>query len=722
MDRNPGRGGVCWFALSVALGIFLFLYPPIILQKAEREFFDLKLRFASISPPREKLALVLGGERSVRELQRWPWPRAFHGKLLDRLSPAKVVMLDILFNEPSDAGNDAALVNAVRRHGRVIGSAYVIPGAGGNAVLPPFPSLSAALLASGAVNMTRDVDSVYRQGLWGVELKSGDLYPSLALAALLEVRGRGESGLSPGRRERSADLPWKKPFLERNEKGYLTFWIHHPAEGEIPVYEYVDVLEGRVPPENFKDAVVLVGISAAGVNDAVPISFHRTISGAQYIMNSLYTLLSGFSPKFAGTGLGVLLSAAMAFFASLLGFMRPRAGVPAMVALCFGWALVSFSAFPRQYLYLPTVHLLAVCFFSYVGALVIHMWRVHRRLNVQLLPIDSLLVLSTQDEPLSPSGFSGYMRRMWADVERKTGVALAVPRADESSPPVSRCLERIRQDGATQDERGLSGDPIVLRNLADEAPHHRMLLKLPFFGKGKKSEYAVLAWDGARDSDLLKGLAALVLSSATHYFVLEQSEEQKRFFFNTIKAMAGAIDAKDPVTAGHSERVAELSRQIAEWLGLSPQEVENIYFAAVIHDIGKIGVADDVLNKPGRLSEDEYLQMKAHPIIGALVMEPVELEKSILDGILEHHERIDGRGYPGNVKGDGISLSGRIIKIADVYDALASKRQYKEPWPLEDVYDYLWAKRGTEFDARIVDVFIENTAPPGWTPHTAAAR
>lgn len=203
--------------------------------------------------------------------------------------------------------------------------------------------------------------------------------------------------------------------------------------------------------------------------------------------------------------------------------------------------------------------------------------------------------------------------------------------------------------------------------------------------------------------------------------VMRESRQKQKMLMNMISCLVSAIDAKDPITAGHSERVAEISVLIAKKKGLGRKEVDDVHFAGLIHDIGKIGVRDSVLNKPGKLTSEEFEEMKAHPQKGMAIMEQAGLPSSILSGISDHHERLDGKGYPSGKTSDDLSLFAQIIKIADVYDALVSKRQYKESWPIEKVCDTLYSGRGTEFDAELIDLFLAEIAPPSWSAATSSA-
>ena len=216
---------------------------------------------------------------------------------------------------------------------------------------------------------------------------------------------------------------------------------------------------------------------------------------------------------------------------------------------------------------------------------------------------------------------------------------------------------------------------------------------------------------------------ALVLCGALQLIylrVMRENQQKQQMLLNMITCLVSAVDAKDPITAGHSQRVSEISVLIARKKGLARKQLEDIRFAGLIHDIGKIGVPDTVLNKPGRFTPEEFEQMKAHPHKGMVIMEHAGLPASVMSGILDHHERQDGKGYPNGKTGEELHLFAEIIKIADVYDALVSKRQYKDPWPLEKVCDVLYEGRGTEFNTGLIDLFLREIAPPQWAPPAKA--
>jgi putative nucleotidyltransferase with HDIG domain len=180
-----------------------------------------------------------------------------------------------------------------------------------------------------------------------------------------------------------------------------------------------------------------------------------------------------------------------------------------------------------------------------------------------------------------------------------------------------------------------------------------------------------------------------------------------------IRALAAALDARDPYTAGHSERVSVLAVSIGRALNLTADELEVIRLGALLHDIGKIGVPDDVLRKPGALTAHEYEIIKEHPVLGARILRSVPFLARHIPIVELHHERPDGRGYPHGLHGDDIPLAASIVHVADAYDAITSARAYRAARPSGEALRELWRHAGTEFQAEIVGALA--IAVPGLT-------
>src|SRR6185436_153659 len=174
-----------------------------------------------------------------------------------------------------------------------------------------------------------------------------------------------------------------------------------------------------------------------------------------------------------------------------------------------------------------------------------------------------------------------------------------------------------------------------------------------------------------------------------------------------LHSLTSAVDAKDAYTCGHSERVALLSRLLAKEAGYPEQLVERVYMAGLLHDVGKIGVPEAVLQKSGKLTDEEFAQIKKHPEIGARILRDIKQIEDIIPGVMHHHERYDGKGYPSGLAGENIPLMGRIICLADCFDAMTSSRTYRKALPLEVALTEIRRCSGTQFDPVLSDAFLK---------------
>ena len=197
-------------------------------------------------------------------------------------------------------------------------------------------------------------------------------------------------------------------------------------------------------------------------------------------------------------------------------------------------------------------------------------------------------------------------------------------------------------------------------------------------------------------------------------------KDLKDLFIGALKSLTNSIDAKDQYTRGHSERVAFISRWIAEKLmehsdvKLTTEQVHQIYLAGLLHDIGKIGIDEKVLRKKGALEDDEFKQIQVHPSTGAAILADIKQMKEIIPGVLCHHERVDGRGYPAGLKGDQIPLIGKIISVADSFDAMISKRIYRDAMNIKKALSEIEKGIGTQFDETVARVFLDSNINQLW--------
>ena len=188
--------------------------------------------------------------------------------------------------------------------------------------------------------------------------------------------------------------------------------------------------------------------------------------------------------------------------------------------------------------------------------------------------------------------------------------------------------------------------------------------------------------------------------------VMAQHEKLEKISMQIVTALSGAIDAKDTYTKGHSTRVAEYSAQIARRAGLSEADQNNIYMMGLLHDVGKIGIPDAIINKPAKLNDEEYDGIKNHPVMGARILKNITEFPKLITGARWHHERYDGKGYPDGLAGGDIPLEARIIAISDAYDAMSSRRSYRDVLPQLQVRAEIEKGKGTQFDPFIADIML----------------
>lgn len=259
-------------------------------------------------------------------------------------------------------------------------------------------------------------------------------------------------------------------------------------------------------------------------------------------------------------------------------------------------------------------------------------------------------------------------------------------------------------------------DHILIKREKDKTD----LLVLPEIQKGKLFLVLPLVLDGILkgtialgylkdeslpDSELkhARQIADQVMVALSNASLLEDLEKLNR---GALEALARAVDAKSTWTAGHTERVTALTLEIAKVMGLPSNEMEILQRAAYLHDIGKIGIPVAILDKPGKLTDEEFNIIKDHPSIGAKILEPIEAYEDIVPIVEQHHERFDGKGYPNGLSGEDITLGARIMAVADVYDAVVSDRPYRNGWVQERAIKKITDESGIHFDPKVVDAFM----------------
>jgi HD-GYP domain-containing protein (c-di-GMP phosphodiesterase class II) len=207
--------------------------------------------------------------------------------------------------------------------------------------------------------------------------------------------------------------------------------------------------------------------------------------------------------------------------------------------------------------------------------------------------------------------------------------------------------------------------------------------------------------------ELLAGQAAIAIDNVELFDNLQMSNSELTMAYDsTLEGWASALELRDHDTGGHTRRTTELTIQLAQAMGVKGNDTVHIFRGALLHDIGKMGVPDSIVLKPGPLTEDEWVSMRKHPQFAYDLLLPITFLRQALDIPYCHHEKWDGTGYPRGLKGEQIPLSARIFAVVDVWDALTSDRPYRKAWPPEKALDFIREQSGKQFDSKVVEIFL----------------
>lgn len=246
---------------------------------------------------------------------------------------------------------------------------------------------------------------------------------------------------------------------------------------------------------------------------------------------------------------------------------------------------------------------------------------------------------------------------------------------------------------------------LLLTGHKDLAPPLETIRRLDIQGyceKGDKFDQLLLLIESG-----LKSIAQMNEIKRINVELSDTYDKLEKAYLESIQTLRYTVEAKDTYTRGHSDRVSEYSILIGKKLGLSDTDLKTLEIGGLFHDVGKIGVPDSILQKTDKLTDDEYSEIKNHPSIGAHILSSATIFQDIIPIVKHHHERYDGHGYPGQLKGEEIPYLARIAAIADTFDAMTSKRSYRDSLPIETVINEFKRCKGTQFDPKLTDVFLD---------------
>lgn len=725
-DKNSSlnrEGQRRWLSRLRACGIYVLIAAVLvgilanlrIAEPIERTALSYNI-LASAEPPEpeNKVIIVMCTDRTVQKLapvSGWPIDRSYYAALLEEaFKDAKTVVFDILFTDETSTKSDSALAEAVNKHGRVVL-------ARSHSAMPISALLDTNSRMGYALEFTENnSDAISRRYKLFVN-EDRCTGPSLVCAALLQ---QGYTVTFDGIDTYTVISPdGETSYLSVDEEGYF-YRIPAIHGTDVTVIDLYDVYNGSYSREYFKDAVVFVGGTVAGYEDivyapdfyisengAAPSASMRVI-GTKFLADSYLTALRGFSPLRISRLAESIICAVIFLAAAFLAIRIPaRFSWAPILGISAVWMIISRLLFVGGICYAPMIMPMLSAVGAYLLVVVISLFMTSREWLVSSVPTEVLYRLTYELEKAGVADtFEGYLQNLSADTFDALGAAVIKAQTDDSDELFTVITPPERSSEGHVSMKAVRGRQINRRF----GTRLLMIIPLPIIGD-EEPTYTLLGTNRSVSQNWQQSVTALVLAMYIYYKAEKQSAEKQQMAMSMISMIIQMIDAKDPVTAGHSRRVSQISHQLAEWLGYDRKRAADVEFAALLHDIGKIGVEDTVLNKPGVFTAADFAQMKSHPALSAEIVRTVGLSEEIVDGVLHHHERLDGKGYPDGSTGENLTDFAKIIKVADVYDALTSRRQYKAAWSKKRALDTISGGIGTEFDEHIAKVFIENTDP-----------
>ena len=591
-----------------------------------RSLYDLSFRLRGPAPADRSIVIAALDDQSLIKFGRWPIQRTHYSRLLDAFSEARAVGLDVILSEATE--DDQGLAEAVRRHGRVVLTAAIRKGLD---VEPPLAPL--ADVPRGHVYVEPGTDGIVREVFHTIRAPGAVLS---SFSSLLYERARGAAMTSAA----IPPLPEGSKALFQRDGMLIDFY---GPPGTYDLISAADIEAGLYPPRFFKDKIVLVGVTAAGLEDRLMIPFtgdRNTMPGVEIHAHILNNLLDG--RRITPLGRGALWP--LVFLGGILFYAFLRRRSDGVTALAWGVSLAliaaaAFILFSRLEIWIHPELLLTVSILVFVLAYVFRLNEAAHRLDGKYLTLNARLgwPLSGERPSVQETGLAGFL----------------------SSRGIQAKISRLLK--AEQAYEGVLEETVRRRT-----------------------------------EDLSKALD----------IINQMSNEM-------IVRLMKAVESKERGTGEHITRIGMYAKKVAEFLGLPSDQVELISFASSMHDLGKIGIPDEILLKDRGLSREEYEIMKEHTRIGENILShsvhpKIRIAASIA---LNHHEKWNGAGYPQGLRGPDIPFEARIVAICDQYDSLRSPRPYKDSFNHEKTLRIILEGDGRtspeHFDPDILKAFLD---------------
>ena len=684
-------------------------------SRLEKISYDFPFRWKN-SPFIEDIVLVGITQDCLKRLGKYPFSRTYYAQLIDYLDRcgAKLIVFDIYFEVPSGREEDSLLIQATRKAGRVIFPIYA-PGKlkkennrGGvyqvEEIHHNLPALERYALGVGHINVLLDEDGILRRVPLFIE--KDKIYPALSLLTYIRYRNIKTVKLEGG------SLYLDNESVPLDENGHLL--LPHYAKVNLLTLPFSQVEEGKYPPQIFKDKIVLIGQITHGLPNAdilnVPIPGEGGRFGVLIQANTIAAFLYKEYISLFLIYLSFYIMLKKKFLVHILLLFS-------FLILNFLFTLLCFLKFHTVYPMVPTEMGLLLTFFATA-------FLNFRGIDISLAKKEFELKTIKEVSSLATVSEGKEIMEIMVDTVARSLKASAcilrelIPGSGKLLPEALYVKSDIKKTDILEIESSFASSALNKEGLLEIPQLSRVknlgrsirgsLLVSPL--KAEKGWIGTISvyWKKERGfrEDERSLFMALLPQIAISLRNFQLYRDTKRVFLESIQALTAAIDAKDPYTEGHSERVTSLSLEIAEEMGLSQEERERLKLAALLHDIGKIGIEERILRKKGRLSDAEYSLIKSHTQVGAKILSPIHELRDIIPSVLHHHERMDGKGYPSGLKGEEIPLFARIISVADAFDAITSDRPYRKGLSVEEACREILSNQGTQFDPEVVKAFL----------------
>jgi CHASE2 domain-containing sensor protein len=679
---------------------------------------DYRFRLASKGGDTSEIVIIDISDESIQKLGTWPWPRSYYAKLIDILNQAKakVIGLYIIFSTPNPK-QDHQLTEAIKNAQNVIMVAHpMMPTQMSftrdimtvDQIQCPIDEIAQGAKGIGHIAVVYDNDGIVRRVPALLRTKDKTL---LAFGIEIALVYQGEGHRRIGLDRDSLQVNSTKIPLDSKGNMLINYTGGPHSFTEIP---YHRVIDGEVPMDFFKDKIVLVGFTASGLSDswATPFINQGGMSGIELHANIINTVLDkGFFMHFNGRQNAFLIL----FLGVLSGFIFyrfPRTATAFLIVMISLICSVSLYLFLKRRILLETIPLLSVLFATYIPITLIKSREYKMGIWKRDLEISAVFKIGEviKDSKGNIEEFLESVCRLIRNLARVEACYVILNREDKKII-IDESNQQISGHSVNQEivQKVLqTGRPIILIDRDPKISRTTGTMYVQI--KSINDVYGVLFLerDGSFDTRDLQ-----LASIFTNYiaFILEKNtmlHKAQEAYIQAIQAMANVIEVKYPYIHRHSCQVSKLAEKMATILNVPKDEIEAIRYATIIHDLGMIGIPEDILHKSDPLTTEQRLYLESHPEMGIEIIRPMIFLKTAIPIIRHHHERYDGKGYPDGLAGDEIPVGSQILAVADSFVAMLSDRPYRQARGREEAISELKRQAGSQFNPKVVGALFES--------------